>query len=258
MQMTSPCSLPLNHPYRTLFWGQHLMNNLLSYSRWAAEAVLPFTDVSTEKLAWIVGFWAIAWLFLRRKRDLPGSLTPPSLILLAAWLAFGMAPVFFFKDHTYRYYLLYSLVPLVILILAAIAALLRQLSLNSRQVTALMAVFVALNVISSALSFHQRDQEGINGKFIEGTNHLIQRGRTVELVQATLLRDYPTLPRGAILIFDGLDIWAFGQDAGPRVWYRDRTLTVFDSPFRGVDSNGTIFTFRFEDGLMKAVPWDQF
>ena len=258
IQMISPWSLPATHPYRTLFWGQHLLSNLLSYSKWAAEAVLPLRDVSTAKLAWIVGFSAVAWLLLRRKRELPGSLPPPSLILLAAWMALGLAPVFFFKDHSYRYYLLYSLVPLVILILAALAALLRQLSLKSPQVTALMAVFVAMNVISSGSSFHQRDQEGLSGEFIAGTNHLIQRGRTVELVQATLLRDYPTLPRGAILIFDGLDISAFGRDAGPRVWYRDRTLTVFDSTFVGVDSSGTLFTFRFEDGLIQAVPSEPF
>ena len=38
IQMISPWSLPSTHPYRTLFWGQHLLNNLLSYSKWAAEA----------------------------------------------------------------------------------------------------------------------------------------------------------------------------------------------------------------------------
>ena len=96
---------------------------------------------------------------------------------------------------------------------------------------------------------------------------------------------HPVLPTGAVLIFDGLTPWAFGRNAGPRIWYDEDSIQVYlkedlevrpDGQLAVVDAKlfqaqaamkrgsgltiplirESTFFFRLEGGHLREVPWD--
>jgi hypothetical protein len=44
-----------------------------------------------------------------------------------------------------------------------------------------------------------------------------------------MLSRYPVLPQGSVIIVDWFPTSAFAFNAGPRLWYDDTTLTVFEA-----------------------------
>ena len=57
----------------------------------------------------------------------------------------------------------------------------------------------------------------------------MRRGVTVRLAREGFVRARPVLEPHAGRLFKGLDVWAFGKDSGPRIWYGDPTIRAYDA-----------------------------
>lgn len=223
--------LPDDHPYRVAFGAAPLAANVASYGKWTLDALFPCaaqTERAEPLLRGAAGKSVVTLVLVAGLATLllapDGAAVHRRNAFLAAWIVLGLAPVLFLPNHAYRYYLTYSLPPILALFLLGARGL---FSLLGAKVSLLaLLLVVAGNVFFSARSFWLRNAEGLSARFTDGTNHLIARGQTVNLVRDGLRTMHPTLPRGSVLIFDGVVLESFDWDSGPRVWYGDQTLVV--------------------------------
>jgi len=137
-------------------------------------------------------------------------------------------PVIGLQNHRYQYYLTYSLVPCAILTVLTTMKALAAMGATGQIVKVVIVVWVALHTYSGASFFAQKEREGLNAA-IEGTNSLISKARTVVIVRRGLANFEHQISRGTALVFEGVDIWAFDEDAGPRVWFNNATITAVDA-----------------------------
>lgn len=223
--------LPDEHPYRIAFLPAPFAKNAASYAKWTVDALFPyaaeaewknsfFDSLAARPGAVVVVFAGLAALLLvRRRADVRRRNA-----FLAAWVVLGLAPVLFLPNHVYRYYLTYSLPPLVVLFLFAARGLFARLGPRGSSVA--LGLLIVTNVVFSARYFWRRDAEGLGARYSDGTNLLVKRGQTVNIVREGLLSMRPTLPPGSTLIFDGVELESFDWHHGPRVWYGDPSLVV--------------------------------
>ena len=183
-------------PYQVSLLGKHLSINLGLYSRWAAEALVPYS-------AWPgIALTAVAAAGFARAR----SWRRPFALL--AWAVIGLLPVLFLIDHSYRYFLLTSLPAIALFWWSGLAA------LTGPRAAALIAGACALTAAPYLWSGRE-PPDGVNG--------LRSAAAEVRAVRAALERDPP--PRGVVLVFDG-PAFATGFAAGPRLWLDDPTVSV--------------------------------
>lgn len=217
---TSPLELPEAHPYRVAIFGPHVLENLERYARWAIQSVAPLGEPGR---AFVIVTAAVVsagatFLFVReRSREACG--------MLALWMTGGTVLFLLLPNHSYRYYLLGAL-PAIL----ALALMIGHDAVESVASTRTAAAAIITMTVASASSsaWYLREATTDPNLRIDGTNGLVARARTVEAVRDTLQRLRPSLPAGSILLFADVDIWAFDQHAGPRLWYGDPTLRVYD------------------------------
>ena len=259
MRGVSPLTLPEDHPYKVKLVGMHLLKNVLLYGRWSLDAILPVKGLrlgTAAQFSWLmarpllmgglvlagaVGFCLVcASIFMRRRdRDNKALFDGLKLTLFwGAWFFMGLALFWFLVNHSYYYYLTYSLPALIVLFLYGLRAVALRLGCKRRHITAIIIALAVISVISSSYHFYRRDRKGINHEFTIGRNHLIKRGYTVKLVMNHLLKAHPFLPRGSVLIFGGIDVWSFYRDCGAQVWYLDNTIRVFGTDALGSAPDG--------------------
>ena len=113
--------------------------------------------------------------------------------------------------------------------LVVVEAVASALRINARHTRVAIAAFALVSVVCASYHCHREHRKGIRRGFALGTTHLIKRASTVRLVRRGLLNARPTLPKGAVLLFKGVDIWAFNRHWGPRVWYGDDTIKAFST-----------------------------
>lgn len=260
-QAPSPLALPEAHPYKVRLVGVHVLRNVCRYFVWGLDAISPVKGVrmgTREGLVWlrtnptiaalaailvvvVLGLFALLWAARARGKTRGEVFRGAALPLFwGVWLAFGIGPFLFLPNHSYRYYLLYAFTPFLVLVVGFVAGALRGWRHSKRLVPVILTVFVGAHLLSSARLFQTMDRKGVGGMWLSGTNDLVRKGATVEIVRAGLREAHPTLPRGAVLIFGGVDVWAFDKDSGPRLWYGDTSLGVYEEKYLRFGREGAV------------------
>jgi hypothetical protein len=202
----------------------------LTYSKWGVAALFPSHPVSPTAAAWVFASLAVVFVVSALTSQMRTRLDAlPAAATFAIWLLASLSVFLFLPNHVYRYYMTIGLPALFGLLLLTIRVGCDRLRLPGLVSALLMTAMAAASVTSSFLYFRQIDLRGLNQSYVEGTNDLVRRGVTVITVRDALLATHATLPARAVLLFKGLEIWAFGKDAGPRVWYRDPTIRAYDT-----------------------------
>ena len=162
-------------------------------------------------------------------------------LLLAAWLLLGGGLYLLLPNHVYRYYLLSALSPALLLATWMAAQALARAGLPPRLVSLVVAAWTCWAAVAGAAYFRHRCAEGLEQRFHEGTNFLIARGTAVQLAREYLQAQRPRIPRGAVLVFTGVDAWGFYKSAGPRLWLDDPELVAANLADIGLDERGWYF-----------------
>ncbi len=246
-------SLPENHPYALRFWGAHVFDNLARYGKWSLETLFPFLIESPAKerlvalalkhaaaagAALAFAAAAVAAALVRRSPGrAPCSVLSTALFLLL-WMGLGFLPTVFFPHHCYRYYLTYSLPPMLALSLMTAERAAVSLARHPRWRAAAAVLWVLLGVGASLAFYHRRAAEGVNQQFRDGTNQLFKRGTLTRTLRESLVRQRPVLPRGSVLVFDGVELAAVQGEALVRACYGDPTLRAFERRRIVADADG--------------------
>jgi len=222
----SPLALSPAHPYVLDPLGGHILQNLYRYAGWLLQSVVPFGVIQHPLFRVLTGAVLILGMVTAvRSRN---GLLRRRLAALFLWGLLALLPVLGLPHHAYRYYAVYALPAFVGLLLLLLREWLARHPFTGhrdRVLTLMVAVVVLFNIGQSHRLFH----EGLSQHtLVDGTNRLIHRAAVVETVRAGLRRQLPRPPAGAVLLLGGVDLWAFHKDDGPRVWYGDPTLRVYD------------------------------
>ena len=149
----SPLSLPAGDPYHVSLWGWHVLDNLVAYLIWLAQAFNPLGFLFFV----VVGVSGLAFV------EHPISRVP------LAWLVFALLPVLFLPNHTYRYYAVYALPAVLIITLGGLGALLDMAGVQYRKSYVAITVLVVL----FSVWFIHGVFEGV--PIQGGSNNLIQK-----------------------------------------------------------------------------------
>jgi hypothetical protein len=216
-----PLHQPPSSPYAMALLGPHVTQNLAQYLTWTMRATCPVP------LAWPWAPPLLAALVLAGCLAADRAERRAESLAWTAWWLLGLIPAIFMPNHTYRYYLTFSLVAGAVLATRALRGLAGRLS--QRAATVAVVSLAVANVVASSVYVQRRHREGLAQQDLSGTNHLVARAHTVRVVEAGLRRLRPTVPQGATLVFVGIDVWSFGKAAGPAIWYDDPTLRVYSA-----------------------------
>lgn len=231
----SPAALPTHHPYYVALTGPHIAGNLLRYAAWLFQALVPLGEAHRIPAAWMVGLLAIGigLVMLRGPTDRRRILST-----LVFWMLLSFLPFVFLPNHTYRYYALYALPAFLALVLVVVRDLLIMMGLRQGWqpiMGGLVTASLLLSTVQSARLFKEGPAPSI---LADGTNLLIQRACTVNLVR-TQLRHYVERPEdGAVILLDGVELWSFNKDSGPQAWYTNFTLRTYYLKDLRVDEAG--------------------
>ena len=239
----SPLMLEASHPYHVSRRAGLLMENAVLYGRWSLEALAPIKDSGVPefwaRMVLAGGKWplvaagiacAAAGIYFVRAKGQWGAPGCQCAIAAVAWAGLGIATVLPLPNHRYQYYLTYSLPPLALLGVLAVEGILARIAVSRRVIVVLLASWVVAATWSSAAFFAEKDRSGLSAR-IEGTTDLVRKAYTVNMVSDGLRRIHRRLPAGTSLVFEGIDVWAFRKDSGPRVWYGEDSIRVFDARF---------------------------
>jgi hypothetical protein len=250
MAGASPTSVPAAYPHKVTLALWVVRENVPIYVGWLVDAVWPLvgrpghftTELarallsrwrwSFEALIALSGLAAIWWLHVRRPS--------PRVRFLAAWALLSIGPVLFLPNHHYQYYLAYTLPPVVMLIVMTMTQFLGKRAATVAAGWACVSLVVGLG---SVIGWHLKGATDL-----PGMNGLVSKGRAVKQLIGEARAPRAAIPRGATLVVDGIDVWAFSREHGPRLWYGDSTLVVYDAK-----------RVRCEDGRLSAIgmPWSQ-
>jgi hypothetical protein len=236
---TAPLNLPRSHPYAVAFDWRSIVHNLYSYAAWMVQCFDPLlaargTAMKLVLGALIVGLLVSAWLASRIARDETAAdaprraAEPGALWFFVAWLCLALVPCIFLPNHVYRYYAMPALPAFIGMAFLQLRILCE--SARGRRGTGgtIIAVVAGGAVILSLLEANIMLREGLSQRTLaDGTNYLVRRAATVEIVREGLMAALPAPPKGATIILDDVDLAAFDGASGPRVWYRDGSIDVF-------------------------------
>lgn len=250
----SPLTLPDNAPYKLAFTGLHVIRNGLVYALWTAQTVFSINILHPKKLARflisgdavsiaiIVGI-AVAFIALlaavyrRRKAANPIWQWDDGVLygLLIAWVIFGLAPVYFLKNHLIAYYLTYSLPACLALILLMLRSFAHWMSISRKTIVILAIVFLAGQFLLSVGYTNRVRNEG---------HFMFKAASQIEAVHSFLMNNYPKIPRNTVLIMEGDNIlFPLRNYRAIQLWYRDQSIRVFNSRFIECDKSG-LFAVR--------------
>lgn len=228
-------------PYYMSFWGRHLVQNSAAYLRWAMEAVLPNVPRAGAVLFGLGVFGTALFLRLRCAGRLPSLQVATELlkepVVLTVWFVLALLPVLPLPNHTYRYYAGLALPALIIAWWQAMFLIFRRLLGDGlRSNVALGAVLVTVLVASGA-ALRERVASQIDW---DGSNLPLKRAGVVAWVQPLVSSSAAQLSGDMTLLFDGLEVWSFGKEQGPRLWSSNPTLQVFSTAHLKAGDGGTL------------------
>ena len=235
IRIPSLASVPIesDNPYQIQLTGIHVLDNITSFFKWALEGLNPYFELPLSGISIIIVFSILFFGVYRIAR-----IEKAKTLFLGGWMALGLLPVIFLTNHFFRYYLTYSLPAFIIFILYGVRASISIFSLKHYVHAMVFIIVICTSVISSSIYFGVLDRQGLNVPTIPGSGNLIRKGAVVHLVQNYLLKEYPTLPEHVSLVFNWVPIISFGGSIGPRIWYNDPTIHVYEVLRVNKDSSG--------------------
>jgi hypothetical protein len=242
-QGTSLFSLPEHHPYAARLFGPELWQNALLYTGWMVEAITPIKSLFHSRpvpllvpaaASLVAAISYIVTVVGRSKRKIFKGQTVRRGLFVIAWLILTLTPPVALIHHPNKYYLADVVAPLALLFLGGLTAMIRSYARNRRVEILVLVLLLGINLIDSGLLVWKKAglglHEGIHASSLDGDNHLIRKASLVRLVWASVMQYYPSLPKGAAVAMENVDIGTFNGAAGPQLWYRDSTLLVSEVP----------------------------
>jgi predicted membrane-bound dolichyl-phosphate-mannose-protein mannosyltransferase len=248
-------SLPVesNHPYRIQLTVEQFIANTILFINWSVEAINPFIDLpSMSIVAAILIASSILLIHMKNRTEIY------KMVFLEGWIIIGIFPVIFLSDHFYRYYLTYSLPAFILIIILGLKEL-SSLFINNKKIIQNAIIGVTLvSIISSSYYFSEMDKQGFNIPTMQGSGNLIRKGAIVKMVQNYLGNHKPTLQPGTTFLFNWIPTVAFGKEQGPRIWYNDNSIQVYEIQHVGRDNVGIFpITERMESSTNKFLELDK-
>ena len=204
--------------------GSHVLQNVQDYAQWMVESIVPY---GVTGLSIGLSYLSMSLVIALSPKEYRRSILPAIL-----WTIVGLLPVVFLKADG-RYYATYALAPFLLLVAYAI----RTLSSNRLMFIIMMAVLISVEGISSSIFLSDlASGRCIAGGYPWGTENVVWKGGIVKTIHEGLLEDHPSLPRGAILVFDlnAVSLPLFK----PQLWYQDSTIEVYWKYDIAKDSTG--------------------
>jgi hypothetical protein len=216
-----PFALPGEHPYSSALIGGHVPENALRYAAWTAEALFPgLPQAAAGGLIVVLASGAL----LAAEGDAPRG-GRGGAWLLVAWTSIALAPFLALRHHAYRAYLGAAMPAAAGLAWIGLHALARRATGSERAARGAVVVAALLGIAASAYSVRELTAEpGPPRRW--GTNQLVAKARFVSRLRPAIAA--ASLPRGAVLVLEGMDTAACGESSGPRLWTGDATLRVLD------------------------------
>jgi hypothetical protein len=232
----SPPIADAGHPYYVSAAFSDVRSALGGYLRWAVDAVSPLkvpslgdavihrvaTSARSMPLVAAAGLGAIGIAGVRARRLLTATEIRVTAIA-AVWAVSAMLPVLALPNHREPYYLASALPAICCALVALTLRFVEAAGAGRKAAVCVVAVWAASATASSAAADPARLNLGGTAALLDG------RARIVDAVGSQLRRERPALPPGATLVFEGVDVWSFGKDAGPRLWYEDSSLGVVEA-----------------------------
>ncbi|HZS36714.1 MAG TPA: hypothetical protein VFF06_07810 [Polyangia bacterium] len=230
----SPFTAQPSDPYYMSFFGKHLVTNGMTYLRWSLDALMPSAPpLAAAAIAFVVGAAALAV-----GRGPNARLRQPRFVLfLLGWFAIGIGPMVVMPNHTYRYYLEFAIPAIWIAWWIALRVIAGRVLGSERRVTLAAAAGVLALCAAAAIDLRQRVAARAE---LDGSNETLTRATTVARVKSLLERDCGKVPQGGTLLFDDVEVWAFGQEAGPRLWCDNPRMSAFDARHLRVSKSGEL------------------
>lgn len=257
-QSVSLLSLPKDDPYKVSLLGPHILSNAIFYAGGIVYIILsPLNLIIMLKenlvfeafLVTLLGMGLFITIILvnleRRERNTIRKALSSSFFWIT-WAILGIAPLLFYPNHQFWYYLTFALPPIIVMFILSLRGIALRFWHQERYVSLTYVTLILLSIVSSAYFFYLEDLVG------RGASGLVQRANLVEIVRDGLLKAHPTLPQDTILVFDGEVCEAIGADAGPQVWYRDESLRVFKRDYLQVDEEGVYMKLSGSETLEKT------
>jgi hypothetical protein len=222
-------------------WGPHLGINFAKYLRWTIGAILPLVPFRAAAML-TLGVLAAAILLEGRAA---GPLASPGVwargsaqyTFLAVWFVVGLLPVLPLPNHTYRYYAELALPAGILVWWQAVFAIARRLSGAGFASNAVAAAMLILVVVISGVDVRQRVA---SQRDWDGSNQPLERTHIVARVQPLVRSGAQQLAGQATLLIDGLEVWSFGKEHGPRLWLNNPGLQVFSTAHLQVADGGEL------------------
>ena len=236
---TAPFNLPRSHPYAEAFDWRSIIHNLYSYAAWMVQCFDPLLASRGTAMKLVLGALILVFLVSARLAsrvaqdgiavDAPRRAAEPgALRFFVAWLCLALMPCIFLPNHVYRYYAMPALPAFIGMEFLQLRILCESARGRRGAGGAILAVVAGGAIILSLLEANIMLREGLAQRTLaDGTNHLVRRAATVEIVRDGLMAALPAPPKGAAIILDDVDLAAFDGASGPRVWYRDGSIDVF-------------------------------
>lgn len=231
-------------PYSVSFAGEDLLGNLTRYITWLGQ--IPFAFSESGWVSGTIVVLVVVGAFLVRGRKSRGT---HHAILSVVWVAAAFLPLLFFPHQAYRYYLTAALPGYCMLLALAVQNILAITAGSERVRTGLSIACVIAAIAASWFDVGRQDGQGALLEQRSGSNNLIRKGAVVRMAKEHMLSRYPVLPKGSVIIVDWFPTSAFAYDAGPRLWYHDTTLTVYEAR---VDSSGIFISKPGIDSVRQA------
>lgn len=222
-------SLPSSHPYVIDIFGPHIAENLSLYFTFFAQSLIPADYLYQQRTFCTIAVVLFLLYGLMAFTHQDQTAKHKEFVFLTCWLVIGLLPVLFLPNHTYRYYASYSLPAYIGLIFLTLKIIAEHFSVKNNFFMILLVSLALLSITGSAIQGNKIYSEKMKQKTLsEHSNLLIRNGAIVDLVYEGLMQHTPVIPKGSIIVFGGLHIWAFDKNHGPRTWFKDKTLRVFD------------------------------
>jgi hypothetical protein len=249
IRIPSLASVPIksDNPYQIQLTGIHILDNITSFFKWAFEGLNPYFELPLSGISIIIGFSILFFGVYRIVRT-----GKAKIFFLGGWMALGLLPVIFLTNHFFRYYLTYSLPAFIIFMLYGVRASISIFSLKQYVHAIVFIIMICTSMISSSIYFGILDRQGLNIPTIPGSGNLIRKGAVVHLVQNYLAKEYPSLPGHVSLVFNWVPTVSFGGSIGPRIWYNDSTIHVYEVLRVNKDSSGTHVQLSPDENLQPA------
>jgi hypothetical protein len=228
-------------PYYMSFWGRHLVQNSAAYLRWAMEAVLPNVPRAGAVLFGLGVFGTALFLRLRCAGRLPSLQVATELlkepVVLTVWFVLALLPVLPLPNHTYRYYAGLALPALIIAWWQAMFLIFRRLLGDGLRSNVALGAMLVTVLVASGAALRERVASQIDW---DGSNLPLKRAGVVAWVQPLVSSSAAQLSGDMTLLFDGLEVWSFGKEQGPRLWSNNPTLQVFSTAHLKAGDGGTL------------------